>query len=532
MVGNRARRASDADALRATRIGGTRSPILREKRRSSGPQPPLPTGNGRQRNAKNSKQARPASTVASLKPNTISLNEEDNASSVDDDGHTHESEDHRRVSSALDSVWSPNSVYEADEDASVRPIPPSAPPSPSPSRSSSSYLSDPRTFASMAVSTKPTTLLSVDLTGGMAHIAQAPPTPTIPNHRLGAHLRTHSTGPGGAGSITFSALPPATSSSRPSSNHGHRSTSSRGENSPVQLQAPQHTTHHPRNNPRPSSPPLDDASVLTLASSAFGMPGSRFGVAALTLSGRGSIADDSLSHFSHPTYLGDSTSHFVFGEGDDDRLDVDRDMYGDVDASVRALRPRSSRRGSWESEASRWSARLGGASPSVGPGTPGGLRDRSLWTSGSYRTGPRSISETETSSVSNPDDITGENDEQEPTDPVEPPDAKAEDISVKSTIDTEATASTQKDDADGTVPTSETKSSDKPAEETTSSKEKLLDTPKGTNVPLDDQASSDTTPTEKEEVELKVPELHISHDDAPNTATTEVFVSAPSTPLP
>ena len=83
------------------------------------------------------------------------------------------------------------------------------------------------------------------------------------------------------------------------------------------------------------------------------MPGSRFGVAALTLSGRGSIADDSLSHFSHPTYLGDSTSHFVFGEGDDDRLDVDRDMYGDVDASVRALRPRSSRRGSWESEASR-----------------------------------------------------------------------------------------------------------------------------------------------------------------------------------
>ena len=45
----------------------------------------------------------------------------------------------------------------------------------------------------------------------------------------------------------------------------------------------------------------------------------------------------------------DRSSHFILG----DDLDVEGDR--DFDASVRALRPRSSRRGSWESEASSWS---------------------------------------------------------------------------------------------------------------------------------------------------------------------------------
>lgn len=71
---------------------------------------------------------------------------------------------------------------------------------------------------------------------------------------------------------------------------------------------------------------------------------------------------------------GESTSQFVLG--DDDRLD-DRD----IDASVRALRPRSSRRGSWESEASGWSARIAGG----GPGTPSLTRERSLWANNSTR---------------------------------------------------------------------------------------------------------------------------------------------------
>lgn len=79
------------------------------------------------------------------------------------------------------------------------------------------------------------------------------------------------------------------------------------------------------------------------------------------------------------------------GDGD---LDLDGGAEREVDASVRALRPRSSRRGSWESEASGWSARVGGsaggaASSLMGlrPGTPSALRDRSLWTGTSVRTG-------------------------------------------------------------------------------------------------------------------------------------------------
>jgi hypothetical protein len=80
-----------------------------------------------------------------------------------------------------------------------------------------------------------------------------------------------------------------------------------------------------------------------------------------------------MSHFGGSTHFADaeSTSQYV---GDDNLEERD------VDASVRALRPRSSRRGSWESEASRWSARIQGGTPSLG-------RERSLWTSNSVRTG-------------------------------------------------------------------------------------------------------------------------------------------------
>jgi len=48
-------------------------------------------------------------------------------------------------------------------------------------------------------------------------------------------------------------------------------------------------------------------------------------------------------------------------------LDVDDMEEAEAAASLRALRPRSSRRGSWDSIESRWSARVGGgnATPSV-----------------------------------------------------------------------------------------------------------------------------------------------------------------------
>ncbi|KAI0092797.1 hypothetical protein BDY19DRAFT_1083906 [Irpex rosettiformis] len=378
----RSRRASDADAFKAPRPVKDRSLSKEQRRRSSVPAvPPMPLVEQNKKGDKGS-QGKKLDPVVVPKRNTISLDGSDDYNSYID-RHTVDSLDDYRGSFARDSLWSPTSisVREADEDASVRPLPPSAPPSPSPSHSSSSYLSDPRTFASMAASTKPTTLLSVDLAGGgMAHIAQAPPTPTLAAHRLGPHARAHSTAPSTVGSITFSTLP-ASASSRPSpTGPGNLS---RGSVQHGTLNAPQHTTHHPRYNPRPSSPPPDDASVLTLASSAFGIPGSRVGANALT--GRRSLADDSFSHISGAPGIGDSVSHFTPGDldGDDDRLtEADRD--GDVDASVRALRPRSSRRGSWESEASGWSAHLGTGTPSI-------VRDRSLWTTPSLRTGTRSV---------------------------------------------------------------------------------------------------------------------------------------------
>ncbi|KAF9057761.1 hypothetical protein BJ165DRAFT_1423348 [Panaeolus papilionaceus] len=287
-----------------------------------------------------------------------------------------------------DSIWSPASALEADDDASVRPIPPSGPPSPSPSRSSSSVLSDPRTFRSMTASTKPTTVLSIDLNGnGMAHIAQAPAQAPAQIHRFAPHVRQSSslstTGMLSSGnSITFSALP---TSSRPSSlrhpgslgsislTAQQPSNANNGLVAPVQ--APLHTTHHPRNNPRPSSPPLDNASMLTLASSAFAHP-TRLGIQNYPPSALG----DAASHYGGSVVFpdGESTSHYILG--DDERLEE-----RDFDASVRALRPRSSRRGSWESEASRWSARV------QGTGTPSVARNGSLWASNSIKTGGLSM---------------------------------------------------------------------------------------------------------------------------------------------
>ncbi|KAI0723399.1 hypothetical protein C8Q76DRAFT_615121 [Earliella scabrosa] len=371
-----------AGTVRARRTSesryGTTSTRSTEKqhRRSSVPAPPPLSIQSRTRsNTTGSRQNRAHSLRG-----TISLNETND--DADSRSYRSDSDDDLRLSVARESLYSPASYLEADEDASVRPLPPSSPPSPSPSRDSSSYLSHSRTFRSMTASTKPTTLLSVDLTGGMAHIAQAPPTPTTPAHRLPPHIRTHSSGPS-SGSITFSAIPPPspTSPSRPSSDNSG-SAGGRG----ATLTAPLYTAHHPRNNPRPSSPPPDDASVLTLASSAFGLPGARIGAAAIALSGRASIADDSISQWSNAVGLTDSTSHFMMNDLEEERYDPD------VDASVRALRPRSSRRGSWDSTVSGWSANvaIGGG---VGAPSPGGMRSKSLWTSGSLVTGGLSTDE-------------------------------------------------------------------------------------------------------------------------------------------
>ncbi|KAG6833755.1 hypothetical protein H0H87_001187 [Tephrocybe sp. NHM501043] len=377
------RAAAEAIALSKARAGSTSL--------SSRPTPRIASSPVTSSTYPSGRLGRHDSNVIAPHRRTMSLNG-DEEYSVDggDDNSLGES------SLARESTWSPTSVLEADDDASLRPIPPSAPPSPSPPRSSSSYLSDPRTFRSIAASTKPTTLLSIDINGnGMAHIAQAPTTPPVYVNRLPPHMRNSSIGTygihGSATSITFSSLPQ--SSSRPSSvsNSGTHLAMPHGH---AALQAPLHTTHHPRNNPRPSSPPLDNASVLTLASSAYAIPGTRMNIGQSTnASARG--VGDSLSHFGGSINYGDveSTSQFVLG--DDDRLEE-----RDVDASVRALRPRSSRRGSWESEASRWSARVQNGGSSL-------ARDRSLRTSNSFKTGLLNADNTE--SYDRSDDVDDEN---------------------------------------------------------------------------------------------------------------------------
>ncbi|KAG8716116.1 hypothetical protein FRC11_009165 [Ceratobasidium sp. 423] len=234
-----------------------------------------------------------------------------------------------------ESMWAP-SMHEADDDASIRPLPPTTPPSPTPSNTThltqttqSGYISDLRTVGSHSVSTKPTTLLSVDIGGGgqMAHIAQAhtpipavvAPSPTsaqfarFPSTRSAHHQPTSSTA-----SVTFSntAYPSSPLSTSPYFLGGDEA----GDED-VTTQVPTHSLPHPRNNPRPSSPPLDNASTLTLASSNFNV--------------------------SRP---------------------VDADA---ISASVRAIR----RRGSWESGESRWSAVVGNRRPA------------SFRTAGSWRTG-------------------------------------------------------------------------------------------------------------------------------------------------
>jgi hypothetical protein len=367
---------SNGGTLRAkTRVGPSGSRTARAAS-SPFPQPTLLT-------PPRINRAESGSAVARRK--TISLD-------GDDDGQTrsvHSDDGGRstpRSSLARESTWSPTSNLEADEDASVRPLPPSAPPSPSPSLSASSYLSDPHTFRSMAASTKPTTLLSVDLApNGMAHIAQAPTTPVTSFPRF-PHVRNSSAGTtgglvGSGASITFSALPPSPQSSRPSSlNYINPNAANPGGH----VQAPLHTAHHPRNNPRPSSPPQDNASMLTLASSAFAVPGTRMGVGihGWNPSGPSPMGGDSISHFGGSIIgdgEGDMSSQYILG--DDGRLDVDGDR--DVDASIRALRPRSSRRGSWGSEASDWSAQVGSTDVGTSTGTP----SRSVWTTNSNRTG-------------------------------------------------------------------------------------------------------------------------------------------------
>lgn len=234
----------------------------------------------------------------------------------------------------------------ADTDASVRPISPTslAPSSivshtHTNSTSNASYAPTHRTFKSYA-STKPTTLLSID-SGGANRIAVVPGA-VVGHHGLTPSPSGGSLSPPGsanANAHTFSALPSSTTSMLPPPS----------PSSPVEVsQVPRHTLAHPRNNPHPASPPPDNASMLTLASSSF-------------------APSIFLSRNSVP---GGGGGHSLSGLRTSTRIEADED------ASVRALAP--SRRASDESIGSRstWSAAVLGRGPAslrtVGTGGTGG----------------------------------------------------------------------------------------------------------------------------------------------------------------
>lgn len=225
-------------------------------------------------------------------------------------------------------------------------------------------MSDPRTFRSGAASTKPTTLLSIDVgpqVQGMAHIAQAPPSttggsvsagpgtaPSSPSFGRFPSNRGHAQVPSVA-SITFGNLPsgprhPLASALSPETDY--EELIREAEEGAVNT-APNMSHYHPRNNPRPSSPPLDNASTYTLASSTYAMPHRQHGPPSVVSRFPGSI-----SMHGGPRSLSG----------------LNPDLYdGDGDASVRALRPRS-RAGSWGSMASTetgWSAAVHALGPST-----------------------------------------------------------------------------------------------------------------------------------------------------------------------
>ena len=292
-----------------------------------------------------------------------------------------------------DSTWSPTADAEADDDASIRPLPPTSPPSPVPSKStrdsgrtSGGYTSDLRSARSAGTpSTKQTTLMSIELGAG-GHIAQTPSisssilphrSPQFPNPSIqagGSPMSTRfpqlrNTAPP---SVSFSTVANRSESTSAVSGAGNNLLTGNTQAAPTTLvvpsspspatatskmavQAPGHSHLHPRNNPRPSSPPPDNASTLTLASSTFAL----------------SMASP------HPRSVA---------------ADRERDL--DAAASMRALRP-SSRRGSWGSDETGWSAAgisthtgISAAGPmllSLGAGSTTGV-------SGAYRRrGPGSI---------------------------------------------------------------------------------------------------------------------------------------------
>lgn len=260
----------------------------------------------------------------------------------------------------------------ADEDASLRPLPPSPTsmsiisragsvplvrsdsvphrPTPAPvvrrdTRSSSvdashSYMSDDtynlrNSREGSLASTKPTTIISLESTTP-AHIAVAPSYSSS-----SPVVRPLSTSTGASGGAFGQSLPSPVSP-----------TFSPAAGPTEDFQVPKHTRHHPRNNPHPSSAPGPNASTQTLASSTFGLETTR----SIPRPSSVRIRDSPSAYHGHGRVFaerpgsmqGDAVSTHAIAASVRTRAN---NMRADDDASMRAIR----RRGSWESGESRWS---------------------------------------------------------------------------------------------------------------------------------------------------------------------------------
>ena len=154
---------------------------------------------------------------------------------------------------------------EASPDASIRPITPRSTRTSS-VHTSGSQLSEPRTFRSAMTgqshSTKPTTLFSVETTDATNRIA-------LPTTSAARYAQRQSADSAAAMSRQDSTNTPPASihfSPLPSSTSGPISSEAPKANG-VPSQYPRHTQPDLRRNPAPHSPALDNASMLTLASS-------------------------------------------------------------------------------------------------------------------------------------------------------------------------------------------------------------------------------------------------------------------------
>lgn len=269
----------------------------------------------------------------------------------------------------------------ADEDASLRPLPPSptsmsiisragsAPlvrsdsvphkttPAPVMRRDTrSSSVDGPRSFMSddaanlrgsregSLASTKPTTIISFE-SGAPAHIAVAPSVSSS-----SPVVRPLSTSTGASGGGLAQSLPSPVSPTFLPANAP-----------PEDFQVPKHTRYHPRNNPHPASAPGPNASTQTLASSTFGLDTTR----SIPRPSSVRIRDSPSAYHAHGRVFaerpgsmqGDAVSTHAIAAS----VRTRGNTRADDDASMRAVR----RRGSWESGESRWSWKPGA------PGTTG-----------------------------------------------------------------------------------------------------------------------------------------------------------------